>query len=378
MNRSRFFLLCGALAALAGACSAPGSRQPSLKNAFRGDFLIGVALDESQFEETDARAAALVKAQFDSISPENALKWVSVHPRAGMFDFDDADRYVEFGTRNGMFVVGHNLVWHNQTPKWVFEDAHGNPADRDTVIARMREHILTVVGRYKGRIGGWDVVNEALNEDGTLRQSPWMKSIGEDYLLKAYQFAHEADPSAQLYYNDYSLENLPKQRGAVALIRKLQSEGVPIAGVGLQGHYKMDWPTNDQVDETIAAFAKLGVKVMITELDVDLLPPATSSQGAEVTTNVALQARLNPYAGGLPDDVQRRLAERYAGLFAVYVRHRADVQRVTFWGVTDAQSWLNGWPVRGRTSYPLLFDRSYQPKPAFAAVIAEARRPDGY
>jgi endo-1,4-beta-xylanase len=347
--------------------------EPTLKDAYRNDFLVGAALNESQFEETDARGAALVKAQFNTISPENVLKWESVHPRPGVYDFKAADEYVEFGRRNGMFVVGHNLVWHNQVPKWVFEDDRGNPVDKDTLMARMRDHIFTVVGRYRGRIGGWDVVNEALSDDGALRPSPWEKICGEDYLLKAYQFAHEADPQAQLYYNDYSLENLPKQKGALNLIRKLQAQGVSIAAVGLQGHYKMDWPTTGQVDQAITAFSRLHIKVMVTELDMDVLPAATRSQGAEVTTNVALEARLNPYPHGLPDALEKQLARRYADLFSVFVRHRDVVQRVTFWGVTDAQSWLNGWPVNDRTSYPLLFGRDYGPKPAFAAVIDAAR-----
>jgi endo-1,4-beta-xylanase len=347
---------------------------PTLKNAFKNDFLIGAALNESQFTGENSREAALVKEQFNTISPENCLKWESVHPKPGVFDFKMADRYVEFGLKNHMFIIGHNLIWHQQTPAWVFQDAKGNPISRDALIARMRKHILTVVGRYKGKIGGWDVVNEALNEDGTLRQSPWEKIIGDDYLLKAYQFAHEADPNAQLYYNDYSLENPAKQKGAVALIKRLQAEGVKIAAIGLQGHDKMDWPTVEQEDETISAFAKLGIKVMISELDIDLLPPVTRSHGADVSMNFAAQAELNPYTNSLPASLQQKLAQRYADLFRVFVKHREDITRVTFWGVTDADSWLNNWPVRGRTSYPLLFNRNCRPKPAFAAVIRVAQQ----
>jgi endo-1,4-beta-xylanase len=273
-----------------------------------------------------------------------------------------------------MFIVGHTLVWHNQTPAWVFRDDKGNPVDRETLLRRLHDHIATVVGRYKGKINGWDVVNEALNEDGTLRPSPWFKILGGDYLLKAYQFAHEADPKAQLYYNDYSLENAPKRAGAIALIQKLQSQGVPIAAVGLQGHYKMNWPAPAQLEETIKTFSALGIKVMITELDVDVLPAATRSEAAEVGMNFQLQARLNPYTNGLPDSVQQALAKRYADLFEVLVQNRKSMSRVTFWGVTDADSWLNKWPVKGRTSYPLLFDRQCQPKPAFDAVIQVARQ----
>jgi endo-1,4-beta-xylanase len=346
--------------------------QPALKDAFKNDFLIGTALKESQFDGDDPRETALIKAQFNSISPGNLLKWETVHPGLKTYNFAPADQYVEFGVENHMFIVGHTLVWHNQTPKWVFQDDQGNPVDRNTLLARLREHIFTVVGRYKGKIGGWDVVNEALDDNGRLRQTPWLKIIGEDYIVKAYQFAHEADPTAQLYYNDYALESVSKRLGAIALIKKLRSQGIPIAGVGLQGHYKLNWPSSLEVDQTIETFAELGLKVNITELDMDVLPPATSSKGADITMNFALQAKLNPYVHGLPDSVQQASAQRYADLFAVFVKHHKDIARVTFWGVTDGDSWLNNWPVRGRTAYPLLFDRNCQPKSAFDTVIQTA------
>jgi endo-1,4-beta-xylanase len=380
--------VCLALAALlstaATACrpaapppataNATAVAAPALKDVFRDAFLVGAALNPEQFYERDAVGAALVRTHFNTITPENVLKWELVHPEPGRYDFAAPDRYVEFGERNGMFVVGHTLVWHSQTPRWVFQDAAGNPVSRDTLLNRMRDHIHTVVGRYRGRIKGWDVVNEALNEDGTLRRSPWLTIIGEDYLAKAYQFAHEADPGAELYYNDYSLENAPKRDGAVALIRRLQAEGVRVTAIGSQEHDKMDWPSVAQVDSMFEAFAPLGVRVNVTELDVDVLPPVMRSTGAEVTARAQATAGTNPYAAGLPDSVQQALARRYAELFAAYVRHRDVVDRVTFWGVRDGDSWLNDWPVRGRTSYPLLFDRQGRPKPAFDAVVAGARR----
>jgi endo-1,4-beta-xylanase len=346
-----------------------GFAQTTLKDAFKNDFLIGAALNEAEFAGLNTNAVAIVKAQFNSISPENALKWESIHPKPDQYDFSAGDRYVEFGQKNNMFIVGHTLVWHNQTPKWVFQDDKGNPLVRDRLLSRMSNHIFTVVGRYKGKIGGWDVVNEALDDDGKMRQSEWEKIIGPDYIIKAYQFAHEADPRAELYYNDFSLENEAKRNGAIALVRKIQAAGIPIAGVGLQGHYKMDWPTNNQVDETITALSKLGVKVMITELDMDVLPPATKSQAAEVSMNFALRAELNPYTNGLPAAVQQQLTQRYADLFAVFVKHRDVVSRVTFWGVTDGDSWLNYWPVKVRMAYPLLFNRDGRPKPAFNAIL---------
>jgi endo-1,4-beta-xylanase len=289
-----------------------------------------------------------------------------------VYDFDIPDQYVAFGEKHHMHVVGHVLVWHSQTPAWVFHDGKGNLVDRETLLKRLHDHIQTVVGRYKGRIQSWDVVNEALNEDGTMRQSLWMKIIGEDYIVKAFQWAHEADPQAQLIYNDYSLENEAKRNGALALIAKLKAQGVPVTTVGLQGHDSLTWPSGEAEDTTITAFAKLGVKVAITELDIDVLPSATSQQTADISLNVAQDPKLNPYFVGLPISVQQELAKRYADLFAVYLKHRDVVTRVTFWGVTDGDSWRNDWPIKGRTNYPLLFDRNGQPKPAFDAVIRVA------
>jgi endo-1,4-beta-xylanase len=350
--------------------------QPTLKEAFKGDFLIGVAVNQAQFTGEDARGAALVKAQFNSITPENILKWESVHPQPDKYDFTAPDRYVEFGERNGMFIIGHTLVWYKQTPPWVFEDDKGKPVDRETLLKRMREHIHTVVGRYKGRIKAWDVVNEAINEDGSWRETQWYKIIGEDFVSKAFEYAHEADPQADLTYNEFALETESKRNGVIALIKKLKAQGIPITGIGSQLHVRMDWPTVAETDAAFDALAKLGLKVMVTELDLDVLPSAVQYKNTDTTITMLspeLQARLNPYTNGLPDSVQQQLAKRYADLFGVFLKHRREISRVTFWCVTDADSWLNYWPVKGRTAYPLLFDRNGQPKPALDAVIKTAR-----
>ncbi|MBS1793195.1 MAG: endo-1,4-beta-xylanase [Acidobacteria bacterium] len=346
--------------------------QTALKDVFGRDFLIGAALNPAQFNERDKTGAALVKRHFNSVSPENVMKWEVIHPAADRYNFAEADRYVEFGVANRMFVVGHTLVWHNQTPKWVFEDAPGKPVGRDELLKRMREHIMTVVGRYQGKIGGWDVVNEALDEDGNLRQSPWLKIIGEDYIAKAFEFAHEADPKAQLYYNDYSLENDAKRRGAVALVKKLRDRKIFVSGIGTQGHWNLEYPTRGQLEATLDAFAEFG-KVSVTELDVDVLPRPGNYSGAEISQNFELQEKLDPYKNGLPADVQKQLANRYAELFKIFLEHRKQLARVTFWGVADNDSWKNNFPVRGRTNYPLLFDREWKPKPAFDAVIETAK-----
>ena len=381
-RHSPFSLLL--LAALVGGCAsspevggapddgtATDTDLPTLKEAFADAFLLGVALNERQFRGEDDRARPIVESQFNTATPENQMKWMYIHPEPGVYDFDAADAYVDYAEANDMFVVGHTLVWHSQTPCWVFEGDNGEPLGREALLDRMEDHIKTIVGRYRGRVDGWDVVNEALNEDGTLRDSPWHRIIGDDYLEHAFRFAHEADPDAELYYNDYSLENAPKRNGAVRLVRGLQEAGVRVTGIGTQMHANLEWPSTAQIDSTIRAFAELG-DVMITELEVDVLPSRDGGQSADVNIRQEGSDALNPYPEVLPEAVQQQLADRYAELFDTFLRHRDAISRVTFWGVTDGDSWKNNFPVPGRTNYPLLFDRAGQPKPAYAAVVRTA------
>jgi len=300
------------------------------------------------------------------------MKWGPIHPNPGVYRFEDADATVAFGEKHEMKVIGHTLVWHSQTPKWVFESEPGKPKTRDELLALMKEHIFTVVGRYKGRIKGWDVVNEALEEDGSLRQSPWLKIIGPDYIAKAFQWAHEADPAAELHYNDYNLAIDAKRAGAIRLVKELQAQRIKIDVVGMQGHLKLDWPSAEQEDKSIRELAALGVKIAITELDIDVLPQRNNSTSADVNRREQAAADLNPYKDGLPKDLEAALAKRYADLFRVFLKHKDSLHRVTFWGVSNKESWLNNWPIRGRTAYPLLWDRERQPTPSLGAVLAVA------
>ncbi len=340
----------------------------TLKNVFKDDFLIGTAVSIEQFYEQDIQQTNLIHTHFNSITSENTLKWEMIHPLANEYTFEASDQFVLFGEKHQMVIIGHALIWHQQTPAWVFEDEQGNTVDRDTLLKRMRNHIHTLVDRYKDRIHGWDVVNEALNEDGTMRASPWMKIIGEDYVIKAFQFAHEADPNAELYYNDYDLHNPLKRAGAVALIHKLQEHHLSIKAIGLQEHNTLDWPLIQDIEETIMTFAELSIKVNITELDVDVLPQAWHLQNMHVSNE--MQDSLNPYAKELPDSVNQALSKRYAELFNVYLKYSPIIERITFWGLTDRNSWLNDIPIKGRTNYPLLFDRQGQSKSVFNAVIS--------
>jgi endo-1,4-beta-xylanase len=219
------------------------------------------------------------------------------------------------------------------------------------------------------------VVNEAINDqDGGLRKTPWLDIIGEDFAAKAFEFAHKADPKAELYYNDYSLYRTDKREGTIKLVKSLQAKGIPVKAIGMQGHYGLTVPTLDQVEASIIAFSKLGVKVNFTELDIDVLPNPSRRQGADIAETFGDNEKYNVYTKGLPDSVEQKLTRRYADLFALFRKHADKIDRITFWGVTDANSWLNNWPIRGRTSYPMLFDRNYQPKPAFQAVINTGKK----
>jgi endo-1,4-beta-xylanase len=366
-----WLLMAGSFTLRGGAASA--ADQLALKDAFAQDFRVGAALSTPQVMGEEPAALELVAEQFNTITPENLLKWAEVHPQPEQYHFEPADKYVAFGEKHGMFIVGHNLVWHNQTPTWVFEGENGQPLSRELLLKRMQEHIQTVVGRYKGRIKGWDVVNEGIEDDGRMRTSPWQKIIGDDYIEKAFQFAHEADPDAELYYNDYNEWHPAKRQSIGRLVRSLKAKGVRIDGLGLQGHWSLDYPKPAEINAMFADYGKLGLKLMVTELDINLLPRPDGSQGADVSRTFAGDDKLNPYAKGLPPEMGKALAERYRTIFQAFERNRDKLDRVTFWGVHDGQSWLNNWPVRGRTSYPLLFDRQLKPKPAFQAVVETAK-----
>jgi len=345
-----------------------------LKELYKNYFYIGTALNEYQALGNEPDSLQVLKTHFNSITAENEMKWSKIQPEPGVFDFEAADRFVRLAEENDLFVVGHTLVWHQQTPSWVFLDDSGEPADRETLLQRMRDHIMTVAGRYKGRVHGWDVVNEAVSDQGGMRQSKWYEIIGEDYVEKAFQYAHEADPDAKLYYNDYSLYFPEKREGVVRLVRNLQSKGIRVDGIGLQGHWGLDYPAKpEEIEASILAFAELGVEVMITELDINVLPNPDDRIGAEISANFEMQEGMNPYPDGLPEDMQNKLAERYAELFRLFLKHHDKISRVTIWGIHDGQSWLNYWPIRGRKNYPLLFDRQFQPKPAFDALCKIVR-----
>jgi endo-1,4-beta-xylanase len=345
--------------------------QIALKDVFKNDFYIGAALSIEQILGKEPKAVAIVEKHFNSITPENILKWEEVHPEPDRYNFAPADRYVALGEKNKMFIVGHTLVWFHQTPDWVFEDDSGKPLSREALLERMKEHIFTVMGRYKGRIHGWDVVNEAIMSDGTFRNNKWYEIIGEDYVLKAFEYARQADPAAELYYNEYDLEKETKRQAVVRLIRDLQSKGVRIDGVGTQGHWFLDYPSIEEIEASILALSELGVSIMVTELDIGVLPfyPVDARLVPLSSFDAETQKKFNPYPDGLSDSAQKDLASRYAQLFSLFHKYRDTISRVTFWAVHDGQSWRSYMPISGRADYPMLFDRQCNPKPAFNAAV---------
>lgn len=347
---------------------------PSLKASFSEDFTIGAALNGAMISEEDTLAIAVLQSDFNSITPENIMKWEEIHPVPDTFNFDLSDKYVAFGQKNDMEIIGHTLVWHSQIGPWM------NGVTDSTIMAKyMKNHINTVAGRYKGKIDGWDVVNEALNDDGTLRESVFLKVMGEGYLPFAFKQAAEADPDAELYYNDYNMWQPEKREGALKLVKLIQDSGARIDGVGMQAHWGLEEPDLKEVEKSILAYAALGVQVMITELDITVLPNPWDMEGAEVSQNFKEfegDEQMNPYANGLPDSIQAKLEKRYVDIFKLFLKHRDKISRVTFWGVGDGNSWLNGWPIQGRTNYPLLFDTQYKRKKSYDNVMALKMQPN--
>ncbi len=402
-STARTILLMAALIAIAPTARS-ADKPVTLKDAYRDHFLVGAAINRNMATGTAGRRSAeqtsqdvaFIKEQFNQISPENDLKWQLVHPREGAegYDFAPADAFVDFGLSNRMYVIGHTLVWHSQTPNWVFAGTNQPPgaanaattdaprdwqpgrefgggfgrggftgprASREELLQRMRDHIHAVVGRYKGRIKSWDVVNEAI-ADGTgtnvLRATPWSEIIGPDFVAKAFQYAHEADPDAILRYNDYGLENPVKRRKLIDLIKSLQAQKVPVHAIGSQAHVNVS-TTFETMDQALTEMATLGLPIHITELDVNSAAAGQRGTGADVSANATTTQ------GGLVDDANKRLADAYTGIFKAFVKHRSSVKVVTFWGVNDVVSWR----AAGK---PLLFDGENKPKPAFDAVIRAA------
>jgi len=345
--------------------------EKTFKSVFKDKFYVGAAMDTAQITGSDTKSRAIIESQFNTITAENYMKAENIHPEKDRYDFEMADKFVDYGLKHNMKIIGHALVWHSQLSPWFFIDNNGKQIDKEELKQRMKAHITTIVSRYKGKVAGWDVVNEAINNDGSFRESKFYQILGKDYIKMAFRFAHEADPDAELYYNDYSMNKAPKREAVVKMIKDFQAEDIRITGVGMQAHYLLPEkdPSISEIEASIKAFSSTGIKVMFTELDISVLPLPQKLDGADIALKAKYEKGLNPYTNGLPRKIRTQFDKRYLSLFKLFVKYADVIDRVTFWGVTDNQSWKNNWPVKGRTDYPLLFDRNYKAKDVVTKIL---------
>ena len=373
----RFVLFLSVL--LTAACS---TGEPTLKKAFEGKFILGAAVNQRQILGTDVPGDSVLFRHFGAIEPENCLKSAEIMPTFGQYNWELADKYVDFGEKNGLAVYGHCLIWHSQcTPDFCY-DKDGQLISPELLKERMKQHITTVMTRYKGRIKGWDVVNEAILEDGSWRPSPFWQILGEEFIPWAFQCAHEADPACELYYNDYSMHEPKKLDTVIELVKKMQARGIRIDAIGFQGHVGMDYPDLDLYESHLRRVKdETGLDVCITELDMSILPSVT--QSADVSggnwfeamrnpeTREALMAKLDPYKDGIPEDVYAAWNARMGAFLEMFLRNSDVVRRINLWGVSDADSWKNGWPIPGRHDAPLWIDRNFELKPFLKTYVHE-------
>jgi GH35 family endo-1,4-beta-xylanase len=377
---------------------------PRLKDVYKDVFLVGTALDFRSPTEFNEVELDIIKSQFNIITPENSMKPGSIHPAEDRWNWTVADNLMQFSEANNIKVWGHTLAWHAQTGNWFFEGENNQPVTREKALERLRTHIHTLVGRYKGRIIGWDVVNEAIadSNNGTtenLRQSPWLRAVGPDFLTHAFKFAREADPNVQLYYNDYNIERGAKHQSSLLLLKRLIAEGAPITGVGIQGHWSLTFLPYNELDQAIQNYKALGLRVAITELDITIQGQGGGQLGPVIAgagTQPGRRGRGELAAGGgpatgpaatgpaatgpgrgrgrgrgvaavppTPEQLQAQ-AQAYARFFEIFQKHKDVIDRVTFWGVNDRRSWRQG-------QSPLLFDNDNKPKPAIFS-ISQAKR----
>ena len=376
LNKPIFItFICGRICLIgcANKLVSESSSKLSLGAHFKDLFYMGAAINENTILGLDPKSATIVNSEFNTITPENSLKWMFIQPKPNKFNFKAADKYVEMGLKNNMYIVGHALVWHAQ-----LADFMQNIDNSAEARKHVDNHINRLVSRYKGKIDAWDVVNEAFEEDGSFRASVFYKNMGENYIEEVFRITEKADPDADLIYNDYNLYKPEKRAAVLKMVKNFKSNGTKINGVGVQAHWDLKSPSLEEIEQIILDIHAEGVSVSFTELDISVLPNPWEMVGAEVTQNFSKfegDPKMNPYPNGLPDAVQEKLAKRYQDIFNLFVKHSDKINRVTFWGVMDKHSWLNDWPIKGRTNYPLLFDRDYQPKVAYERLLGVNTKP---
>jgi len=355
ISRRKFLAASAAVICVPSIGARAAVQTPSISEACKDMFLIGTALDFRTPNEFTPTELDLIKSQFNVITPENSMKPGPVHPQENTWNWTQPEALVTFCQDNHMKTVGHCLVWHSQTNPWFFQGA-----DRDVALARLKDHIHTLVGHFKGRMSGWDVVNEAISDTAgatnseNLRSSQWFQIVGPDFLTQAFKFAREADPGVPLHYNDYNIESGAKHQSSLLLLKRLISDGAPITTVGIQGHWSLTNLTAqkfEQIEQAIENYKALHLKVAITELDITITGAGGGQLGGQ-------QGNVVPPSA----EALAAQADAYAKLFSIFVKHRDAIDRVTFWGLNDRRSWRRG-------QNPLVFDGDSKPKPALPAIL---------
>jgi endo-1,4-beta-xylanase len=366
MKINRIILAC--LIMMAAVPSVMG--QTTLAEATKKNFLMGVAVNMPQVNGVNPVETVAICNNFSAVVSENSMKPEPVHPQENRYNWTDADKVVAFAEKNHLTLTGHCLIWHSQIGRWFFVGDSGKEVTPEVLKERMRQHIYTVVGRYKGRIKGWDVVNEAMEDNGTYRKSRFYKILGKDFIKYAFQFAHEADPNAELYYNDYSMEDPTKCDAVIQMVKELKAAGCRIDAVGSQSHMQMESPTFEATETTLKKLKEAGVKILITEWDMSILPSPYT--GADIATRFKYTPEKDPYRESIPDSVQQKWNQRMLGMFALFLKYSDVIDRITVWGLNDGGSWMNNFPVPGRKDYATLFDRNNQPKSIVGEMIKMA------
>lgn len=338
--------------------TAEMKKEKGLNDYYNDYFAIGVAVSPQALKTDEA---TLILQQFGSMTPENAMKMGPIHPRENEYNWAGGDTIAAFARRNNMKLRGHTLCWHNQTPNWLFKDAEGKEVSKEVLLQRLKDHITAVISRFKGTVYAWDVANEVISDKPGeyFRPSLWYKICGEEFVAKAFEYAHAADPDALLFYNDYNEINEGKREKIIRMVKDLQAKGVPIHGVGLQGHWAVNEPSREQLDKALSDFATLGLKLQVTELDISVYPKEHEARGR----------KASDYDTLFSADKEAQQLEQYKMCFELFRKYKSSLSGITFWNISDRHSWLDDFPVRGRKDYPLLFDRQLQPKKAYWAVV---------
>ncbi len=376
------------MAALACCCHSM-TAQTTLWEAYRDYWYTGVSVNQWQVEADNSGANVhdvtgqvsndqtadwpVIAKNFNWVVAENCMKCEVIHPREGVYDFTLADQFVNKAKAAGMKVLGHCLIWHSQCAPWFHFDSEGKPVSRDVLKKRMREHIYTIVSHFRGRVDAWDVVNEAFEDDGTPRQSLFHQILGTDYIPLAFQYAHEADPAAQLFYNDFSMNKAAKVEGVCRFFRPLIEQGLPVTAIGMQGHMILEDNVDNSVirqyEHSIETIAATGVPTFFSELDLSVLPNPYGFSGANISDKFAYRPEMDPYTKGLSKEQNAKMEQFWIDFYKMLIPHHKDILRVNFWCLNDANSWRNDFPIKGRTDYATLFDRQSRPKPVVQKLI---------